>query len=42
MSMEERIRQFEQKGQVLNQDDEVLLRQTNSSSSAIIKRSQKG
>lgn len=39
--MEERIRQFEQKGQVLNQDDEVLLRQTNSSSSAI-KRSQKG
>ena len=41
MSMEERIRQFEQKGQVLNQDDEVLLRQTNSSSSAI-KRSQKG
>ena len=42
MSMEERIRQFEQKGQVLNQDDdEVLLRQTHSSSSAI-KRSQKG
>ena len=40
--MEERIRQFEQKGQlVLNQDDEVLLRQTHSSSSAI-KRSQKG
>ena len=39
--MEERIRQFEQKRQVLNQDDEVLLRQTHSSSSAI-KRSQKG
>ena len=41
MSMEERIRQFEQKGQLLNQDDGVLLRQTHSSSSAI-KRSRKG